>query len=34
METNVILESESSNADDQPGPASIKGLIAQEYSAA
>lgn len=34
MEPVVILESESLSADDQPDPASIKGLSAQRYSAA
>ena len=34
MEAVVILESENLSADDQPDPASIKGLSAQKYSAA
>lgn len=34
METVVILESENLSADDQPDPASIKGLSAQKHSAA
>jgi hypothetical protein len=34
METVLILESESVSADDQPDPASIKGLPAQRYFAA
>jgi len=34
MEAVVILESENLSADDQPDPASIKGLSAQRYSAA
>jgi len=34
MGTVVILESESASAEDQPDPASIKGLLAQRYFAA